>query len=164
MPGMYAEGEYDIAGFTVGVVNRSQMLSGERVTPGDVILGLTSSGVHSNGYSLVRKLVEDAGLGWSDRLPGDELTVADRLLTPTRIYVQPILRLLASGLPVHAMAHITGEGSMKIFRAYFLKGQRRSSTDKPGRKRPCSRGSWHKAAWPLRKRRACGTWALGTWS
>ncbi|GMA63309.1 phosphoribosylformylglycinamidine cyclo-ligase [Alicyclobacillus fastidiosus] len=110
MPGMYAEGEYDIAGFTVGVVNRSQMVSGERVTPGDVILGLTSSGVHSNGYSLVRKLVEDAGLGWSDRLPGDELTVAERLLAPTRIYVQPILRLLASGLPVHAMAHITGGG------------------------------------------------------
>ncbi|MFB5190880.1 phosphoribosylformylglycinamidine cyclo-ligase [Alicyclobacillus fastidiosus] len=110
MPGMYADGEYDIAGFTVGVVNRSQMISGERVAKGDVILGLASSGVHSNGYSLVRKLVEGAGLGWTDRLPGDDLTVAERLLTPTRIYVQSILRLLASGLPVHAMAHITGGG------------------------------------------------------
>ncbi|EPZ40952.1 phosphoribosylformylglycinamidine cyclo-ligase [Alicyclobacillus acidoterrestris] len=110
MPGMYEEGEYDIAGFTVGVVNRPSMITGDQVQPGDVILGLASSGLHSNGYSLVRKLIADAGLGWSDVLPGDTVCVADRLLTPTRIYVKPILQLLAAGLPVHAMAHITGGG------------------------------------------------------
>ncbi|WAH36646.1 phosphoribosylformylglycinamidine cyclo-ligase [Alicyclobacillus dauci] len=110
MPGMYAGGEYDVAGFAVGVVNRSQMIDGANVRPGDVVLGLASTGPHSNGYSLVRKLVTDAGLQWTDPFPGENETVAETLLRPTRIYVRSILSLLERRLPVHAMAHITGGG------------------------------------------------------
>lgn len=110
MPGMYADGEYDVAGFAVGVVNRSQMITGDAVQAGDVVLGLASNGLHSNGYSLVRKLVEEAGLSFGDTLPGTSTTVADTLLRPTRIYVEAIQALLASECPIHAMAHITGGG------------------------------------------------------
>ncbi|KRW92217.1 phosphoribosylaminoimidazole synthetase [Alicyclobacillus tengchongensis] len=110
MPGMYADGDYDVAGFAVGVVNRPDMITGEKVHVGDVVLGLASNGIHSNGYSLVRKLVERAGLKLSDTFPGMAETVADVLLKPTRIYVQSVRSLLAAGVPVHAMAHITGGG------------------------------------------------------
>lgn len=110
MPDVYADGEYDIAGAAVGVVNLEDIVDGSRIAEGDVILGLASHGVHSNGYSLVRKLVAAAGLGWQDELPGTGKTVADELLTPTRIYVKSVLGLRAAGVDVKGMAHITGGG------------------------------------------------------
>jgi phosphoribosylformylglycinamidine cyclo-ligase len=107
MPGMYHGGDYDLAGFCVGVVERSQVLDGSRVQAGDVIIGMASSGVHSNGYSLVRKLIEVAGANADTQLDGKPLF--DRLLEPTRIYVKSMLKLSAE-LPVSAYAHITGGG------------------------------------------------------
>ncbi|MDA5109932.1 phosphoribosylformylglycinamidine cyclo-ligase [Brevibacillus thermoruber] len=110
MPGMYAEGEYDIAGFTVGVADEEKLITGAGVQPGDVMVGLASSGVHSNGFSLVRKvLLADRGMSLHDHV--DELgkTLGEELLTPTRIYVKPILSLLQS-FEIKAMAHITGGG------------------------------------------------------
>src|SRR5690606_632432 len=107
MPGMYHGDDYDLAGFCVGVVERSQALDGSRVQAGDAIIGLPSSGVHSNGYSLVRKLVEVAGADAQTMLAGRPLF--DRLLEPTRIYVKSMLQL-AAALPVSAFAHITGGG------------------------------------------------------
>lgn len=110
MPGMYSDGEYDLAGTVVGVVNRDNVIDGSQVSAGDVLLGLASNGVHSNGYSLVRKLIDQAGLGWTDSLPGWRGTIADELLRPTRIYVKSVLAALEAGVTVHAMAHITGGG------------------------------------------------------
>lgn len=110
MPGMYQPGEYDIAGFAVGVVNADKVVDGSTVRPGDIVLGLASNGLHSNGFSLVRKLVEQAGVRWDEHLPGWRGSVADELLRPTRIYVQAVLAALAAGLPIRAMAHITGGG------------------------------------------------------
>ena len=107
MPGMYHGGDYDLAGFCVGVVERSEIIDGSRVNSGDAIIGLASSGVHSNGYSLVRKLIEVAGANASTMLDGQ--TLFDRLLEPTRIYVKSMLKLSAA-LPVSAYAHITGGG------------------------------------------------------
>jgi phosphoribosylformylglycinamidine cyclo-ligase len=107
MPGMYHGGDYDLAGFCVGVVERSGVIDGRKVAAGDAILGLASSGVHSNGYSLVRKLIERSGADGTTRL-GQEL-LFDRLLEPTRIYVKSMLAL-AAALPVHGFAHITGGG------------------------------------------------------
>jgi phosphoribosylformylglycinamidine cyclo-ligase len=100
MPGMYPEGEYDLAGFCVGVVERKRIVDGRAIRPGDVLLGLASSGAHSNGYSLIRKIVE--------RAHPDAATL-DALMAPTRIYVKPILKLLAGGW-IKGMAHITGGG------------------------------------------------------
>lgn len=110
MPGMYENGEYDVAGFTVGVANKDEIIDGSTIASGDVVIGLLSNGIHSNGYSLVRKLIEEANLGWNDDVPGFRGTVADELLRPTRIYVKPILALLESGVKVKGMAHITGGG------------------------------------------------------
>lgn len=111
MPGMYSEGEYDIAGFTVGVVDKSKIVNGSRIAPGDTVIGLASSGVHSNGFSLVRKLLlEEAGYALTDKLP--ELggaSLGDVLLTPTKLYVKPVLSLLEK-VDVKGMAHITGGG------------------------------------------------------
>jgi phosphoribosylformylglycinamidine cyclo-ligase len=110
MPDLYAPGEYDLAGFAVGVVERRRIVTGAEVAPGDRVLGLASSGLHSNGYSLARAIVfERLGLTVHDPLPGVHRTVADELLVPTRIYVKPVLGLLRA-LPVRAMAHITGGG------------------------------------------------------
>jgi phosphoribosylformylglycinamidine cyclo-ligase len=110
MPDFYAPGEYDLAGFAVGVVERSRIVRGEEVKPGDRVLGLASSGLHSNGYSLARRVVfERLGLKVGDAFPGTGRSVADVLLSPTRIYVKPILALLRA-LPVRAMAHVTGGG------------------------------------------------------
>jgi phosphoribosylformylglycinamidine cyclo-ligase len=109
MPGFYPQGEYDLAGFAVGCVERSRIVDGRSVEPGDVVLGLASSGLHSNGYSLARKaLLERHPLDWA---PPELLgrTLADALLEPTRIYAQDILALLGA-LPVKAFAHITGGG------------------------------------------------------
>jgi phosphoribosylformylglycinamidine cyclo-ligase len=107
MPGMYHGNDYDLAGFCVGVVERSEVLDGSRVKPGDAIIGMASSGVHSNGYSLVRKLIGVAGADAGTQLAGRPLF--DRLLEPTRIYVKSMLQL-AAALPVSAFAHITGGG------------------------------------------------------
>ena len=130
MPGFYAPGEYDLAGFCVGIVEKDQMLDGSKVQVGDRIIGLASSGVHSNGFSLVRKIVaegkrapqntakdtidtrsDDRGYDWTEQpteLGGQSL--GEALLTPTQLYVQPILSALKSDLEIHGMAHITGGG------------------------------------------------------
>ncbi len=111
MPGMYAEGEYDIAGFTVGIVDKKKIIDGSTIAPGDVVLGLASSGVHSNGFSLVRKLLlEKHGYQLTDTLP--ELggaTLGATLLEPTKLYVKPVLKLIED-VKVKGMAHITGGG------------------------------------------------------
>lgn len=111
MPGFYQPGEYDLAGFCVGVVERSQVLDGTQVQIGDVAIALASRGVHSNGFSLVRKILGDRAIGLDDRLAVfDGKTVGEVLLTPTQIYVTPVLAARRSGLPIHGMAHITGGG------------------------------------------------------
>lgn len=107
MPGMYAEGHYDLAGFCVGVVEKDDLIDGSKVQAGDVLIGLASSGPHSNGYSLVRKILEVSTASLDTPLDGKPL--GDHLLAPTRIYVQPVLRLL-SQIKVKALAHITGGG------------------------------------------------------
>ena len=107
MPDMYPPGEYDLAGFTVGAVEKSQMLSGEAIVAGDVILGVASSGPHSNGYSLVRKILDRAGSPLDLDVGGVKL--ADALMAPTTIYVKAMLDLITQG-SVHGMAHITGGG------------------------------------------------------
>ena len=107
MPGFYPEGEYDLAGFAVGVVEKSQIIDGSKVKPGDVVLGLASSGPHSNGFSLIRKIVEVSGASWD--MPFDGATLADRLMEPTRIYCKQVANVMKK-VPIHAMAHITGGG------------------------------------------------------
>jgi phosphoribosylformylglycinamidine cyclo-ligase len=107
MPGMYAPGDYDLAGFAVGVVEKSKIIDGAAVKPGDTIIGIASSGPHSNGYSLVRRIVEVSQAKLD--APFDGRPLGEVLLTPTRIYVKPLLALLRA-LPVHAIAHITGGG------------------------------------------------------
>ena len=110
MPGMYADGDYDLAGFAVGAVERGQALDGQNIVEGDVVIGLPSSGVHSNGYSLVRKLVEQSGLAWDAPAPFDSAkTLGAALLAPTVIYVQPALKLVRDRA-VKGFAHITGGG------------------------------------------------------
>ena len=107
MPGMYPHGEYDLAGFAVGVVEKSQVIDGRSIVAGDVLLGLASSGPHSNGYSLVRRILAASGAALD--APFGDATLADALLAPTRIYVKPMLATLAD-VPVKGMAHITGGG------------------------------------------------------
>jgi phosphoribosylformylglycinamidine cyclo-ligase len=111
MPGMYGNGEYDIAGFTTGVVEKSKLIDGSLVKEGDVLLGIESSGVHSNGFSLVRKIVADANLDLHKIYPelDKEKMLGEVLLTPTNIYVREVLEVIHS-LPVHGVAHITGGG------------------------------------------------------
>jgi len=109
MAGMYAPGEYDLAGFAVGAVKKDRILP-QNVTIGDVLIGIPSSGVHSNGYSLVRKCVEKSGLQWNDPSPfAPGQTLSDSLLTPTKIYVKSLMPLIKEGL-IKGMAHITGGG------------------------------------------------------
>ena len=115
MPDLYAEEDYDLAGFSVGVVERERLIDGSKIGPGDLVLGVASSGLHSNGYSLARKIVFDhAGLGLEDSISEcDNQTVADLLLEPTRIYVQPVGRVLShyrKKQVIHGIAHITGGG------------------------------------------------------
>lgn len=107
MPGMYPEGEYDLAGFAVGVVEKDQIIDGSTICPGDVVLGLASSGPHSNGFSLIRKVVEVSGADWS--MPFDGATLADRVMEPTRIYVKSVLEVMKQ-VTIKGMAHITGGG------------------------------------------------------
>ena len=113
MPGMYAAGDYDLAGFCVGAVEREQALTGSRVAEGDVLLGLASSGVHSNGFSLVRRLAADKG--WKLDRPAlfdQDVLLIDALMAPTRIYVKPLLPLIRAGR-IGALAHITGGGLLE---------------------------------------------------
>jgi len=107
MPGMYADGEYDLAGFCVGIVEKTKVLDGSKVSVGDKLIGIASSGPHSNGYSLVRKIIEHSQSSLSDDFNGQ--TLGETLLTPTKIYVKSLLALLEK-VPVHAFAHITGGG------------------------------------------------------
>jgi phosphoribosylformylglycinamidine cyclo-ligase len=107
MPGMYPPGEYDLAGFSVGAVDKEKIINGATIKPGDTVLGLASSGAHSNGYSLVRKLVEVSGVDLNSDFHGRPMR--DVVMEPTRIYVKPLLNLIAA-LPVKGMAHITGGG------------------------------------------------------
>lgn len=108
MPGMYSEGDFDLAGFAVGAMERGEDLPAG-VVEGDVLLGLASDGVHSNGYSLVRKVVELSGLGWGDANPFGDGTLGEALLAPTRLYVKQCLAAVRAG-NTHALAHITGGG------------------------------------------------------
>lgn len=107
MPGMYHHGDYDLAGFAVGIAERDELIDGTKITPGDVILGLSSSGVHSNGYSLVRKIIERSGINLNDTFDGS--TFKDALLAPTKIYIKPLLSLMKA-LEVKGLVHITGGG------------------------------------------------------
>jgi phosphoribosylformylglycinamidine cyclo-ligase len=107
LPGMYQGEDYDLAGFSVGVVEKTKIIDGSKVADGDLVLGLASSGPHSNGYSLIRKILAVSGASFEQRLDGRSLI--DRLMEPTRIYVKPLLKLVET-VPVHAFAHITGGG------------------------------------------------------
>jgi phosphoribosylformylglycinamidine cyclo-ligase len=110
MPGMYAEGEYDLAGFAVGVVEKSAIIDGKKICPGDVVLGLASSGPHSNGYSLIRHIVEHSGSTLSSSFGGK--TLGETLLEPTRIYVGPVLEAMKE-VSIKGLAHITGGGLLE---------------------------------------------------
>lgn len=110
MPGMYTDGEYDIAGFTTGAVEKSKLIDGTKVRVGDVLIGLSSSGIHSNGYSLVRKIVRDNNLDLNESYEGlGGKTLGEVLLTPTKIYVKPVLDVL-NKVDIHSICHITGGG------------------------------------------------------
>ncbi|MFP5358628.1 MAG: phosphoribosylformylglycinamidine cyclo-ligase [Gammaproteobacteria bacterium] len=120
MPGMYSKGDFDLAGFCVAVVERRKIIDGTRMKAGDVLIALPSSGPHSNGYSLIRKILERSRQPLETQLGGRSL--ADHLLAPTQIYVKPVLDVLAAGLPVRAMAHITGGGITGNLTRAFPKG------------------------------------------
>ncbi|MBK7899068.1 MAG: phosphoribosylformylglycinamidine cyclo-ligase [Azonexus sp.] len=135
MPGMYPDGEYDLAGFAVGVVEKSKIIDGSTIAPGDVVLGLASSGAHSNGYSLVRKIIERSRPDMDapfDEVDGRVRSLADVVMAPTRIYVKPVLQLMQK-LPVKGMAHITGGGLLENVPRVLPDG---------------TVAELHKAAWP----------------
>ncbi len=114
MPSMYAEGDYDLAGFTVGAVERSKMLTGEDIQDGDIVLGLTASGLHSNGFSLVRKLIADQSLNYHSPLPYDtDRKISDEVLIPTRIYIKSLLPLVQETTLIKGLANITGGGLLE---------------------------------------------------
>jgi phosphoribosylformylglycinamidine cyclo-ligase len=110
MPGMYHSGDYDLAGFAVGIAERDQLIDGTSIVDGDVILGIASSGVHSNGYSLVRKIIERSGIALSDSFDGH--TFKDALMAPTKIYIKPLLSLMQQ-VKVKGLSHITGGGLLE---------------------------------------------------
>jgi len=128
MPGFYASGDYDLAGFCIGVVERDGIVDGSRLAAGDVLIGLASSGPHSNGYSLIRRLLETTGTR-------PDAVLLDALLAPTRIYAQSILSLLAQ-LPVHGMAHITGGGILENLPRMFRDDQLAAVLDMDSWTRP----------------------------
>jgi phosphoribosylformylglycinamidine cyclo-ligase len=124
MPGFYAEGEYDLAGFAVGIAEKSKIIDGSKIKPGDRLVGLASSGLHSNGYSLARKVFFDAaGLKIDSYVPELKKTVADELLTPTRIYVKNVLALI-NDIDVKGLSHITGGGITENLPRVFPQGCR----------------------------------------
>jgi len=110
MPGMYTHGDYDLAGFCVGVVEKAKIIDGSQVQAGDVLIGLASSGAHSNGYSLIRKVIEVSGADLNQDFDG--ATLIDRLMAPTRIYIKPLLALFKT-IDAHALSHITGGGLLE---------------------------------------------------
>ncbi|KAJ4749285.1 Phosphoribosylformylglycinamidine cyclo-ligase [Rhynchospora pubera] len=112
MPGFYAKGEYDLSGFAVGAVKKDELIDGKNIVAGDILIGLPSSGVHSNGFSLVRRVLESSGLSLSDNLPGNSgkpITIGEALMAPTVIYVKQVLDIISKG-GVKGIAHITGGG------------------------------------------------------
>ena len=122
MPGFYSDGEYDVAGFTVGVVDRDKIIDGSTISVGNKLIGIASSGIHSNGYSLARTLIFDhMGLSINDEFPGSTVSVADVLLTPSRIYVRSILGLLKE-FTINGIAHITGGGLLENVPRVLPKG------------------------------------------
>lgn len=134
MPSMYAEGEYDLAGFAVGVVDRSKIIDGKDIVPGDLLVGLASTGLHSNGYSLARRvLLEDGGLTVKSRISDLDQPLGEVLLTPTRIYAKQILAL-AADYPIKGLAHITGGGLTENLPRILPKG---------------CRARVHRRAWPV---------------
>jgi phosphoribosylformylglycinamidine cyclo-ligase len=140
MPGMYAGGDYDLAGFAVGAVERGAALTGQGLAAGDVILGLASSGVHSNGYSLVRRLIGDLALDLAAPAPFDAAqSLGEALLAPTRIYVKSCLAAIRAGL-IGALAHITGGGLVEISRACCPPDWPPKSPPTPGPCPHCSAG------------------------
>ncbi len=110
MPDFYPEGVYDLAGFCAGLCEEEELITGEDIRPGHIIVGIPSSGFHSNGYSLIRKVLEAKGIGYEDRLPWTEKRVYELLLEPTRIYVKEVKALKEHGVKLKGMAHITGGG------------------------------------------------------
>lgn len=122
MPSFYPDGEYDLAGFAVGVVEKSKIVDGKTIRPGDIVIGLASSGLHSNGYSLARRvLFEQAKLSVADRMPELDRSLGDVLLAPTRIYAKQILSLIQD-FPIKGIAHITGGGITENLPRVFPKG------------------------------------------
>lgn len=114
MPGLYRAGDYDLAGFAVGAVERDQLITGDTVRAGDILLGLAANGLHSNGFSLVRKIVTEAGLTYDQPAPfAPDMTLGRALLTPTRLYVKPLLKAIRATGAIKAMAHITGGGLLE---------------------------------------------------
>jgi len=132
MPGMYREGEYDLAGFAVGVVEKSGIIDGRSIAPGDAVLGIASSGPHSNGFSLIRSILKASGADLDS--PFDATTIGGALLAPTRIYVKPVLALMHD-VPVKGMAHITGGGLLENVPRMLPPGMQarlsRSTWDRP---------------------------------
>ena len=124
MPGMYPNGEYDIAGYTTGVVEKAKLIDGTKVREGDVLMGIASSGVHSNGFSLVRKIIKDADLDLHQIYPelDEQKTLGEVLLTPTKIYVKSVLEVIRQ-VDVHGVAHITGGGFDENIPRIFQPGQ-----------------------------------------
>lgn len=111
MPSMYEKGDYDLAGFSVGAVERANVLTGETISEGDIVVGIGASGIHSNGFSLVRKIIKDNNFSYSDKSPfNDAETLGDSLLTPTKIYIRSLLPLIKSGDLIKGLANITGGG------------------------------------------------------
>jgi phosphoribosylformylglycinamidine cyclo-ligase len=135
MPGFYQAGEYDIAGFCVGVVERSKIIKGQQIAEGDALLGLASSGAHSNGFSLVRKVVEVAGLSWDHTPEGWEQSLGEAFLTPTRIYVKAVLEAL-DRFELRGLAHITGGGLLENIPRMFAASTSHALTAQ------IQRGSW----------------------
>jgi phosphoribosylformylglycinamidine cyclo-ligase len=122
MPGLYQGDDYDLAGFCVGVVEKERLINGSRITPGDTLIGLASSGIHANGYSLVRAILEKHNISLSGPF-GEHTTLGDVLLTPTAIYVKPLLRLMDT-VEVRGLAHITGGGLVENIPRMLPKGTR----------------------------------------
>ncbi|KAL3572341.1 hypothetical protein D5086_026245 [Populus alba] len=121
MPDFYAEGEYDLSGFAVGIVKKDSVIDGKNIVAGDVLIGLPSSGVHSNGFSLIRRVLARSGLSLNDQLPGGSVTLGEALMAPTAIYVKQVLDLISKG-GVKGIARITGGGFTDNMPRVFPKG------------------------------------------
>lgn len=121
MPGFYADGEYDLSGFAVGIVKKDSVIDGKNILAGDVLLGLPSSGVHSNGFSLVRRVLSQSGCSLEDKIPGEAVTLGEALMAPTVLYVKQVLDLISKG-GVKGIAHVTGGGFTDNIPRVFPKG------------------------------------------